>query len=60
MEQFRFFADSLRVSKMRTYVDMMVAEAEVRSSEARGSNGFNLKEKKLQKPGGILRGQCAL
>lgn len=29
MEQFRFFADSLKSSRLRTYVDMMVQEAEV-------------------------------
>lgn len=28
MEQFRFFADSLKVTRLRTYVDMMVEEAQ--------------------------------
>lgn len=28
-EQFRFFTESLRVSKLKSYVDQMVVEAEV-------------------------------
>lgn len=31
-EQFRFFTDSLRVSKLKSYVDQMVMEAQVHSS----------------------------
>lgn len=30
-EQFRFFTDSLRVSKLKSYVDQMVIEAQVHS-----------------------------
>ena len=31
MEQFRFFSESLRVSSLKSYVEQMVFEAEVRS-----------------------------
>ena len=35
-EQFRFFAEALKTSKLKTYVDVMVKEAEVRG---RGGGG---------------------
>lgn len=44
MEQFRFFAESLKVMKMRTYVDMMVAEAQAYFNNWGEEGEIDLKE----------------
>lgn len=44
MEQFRFFAESLKVMKMRTYVDMMVAEAQAYFERWADEGDVDLKE----------------
>lgn len=38
MEQFRFFADALKITRLRTYVDQMVLEAEVSKNFRREEN----------------------
>eukprot|EP00245_Coleochaete_scutata_P016143 TRINITY_DN743_c0_g1_i1.p1 TRINITY_DN743_c0_g1~~TRINITY_DN743_c0_g1_i1.p1 ORF type:complete len:518 (+),score=106.77 TRINITY_DN743_c0_g1_i1:134-1687(+) len=44
LEQFKFFADALKVNKMRSYVDMMVQEAEAHFGRWADEGEIDLKE----------------